>query len=54
MEISRLQTIPGFARVYLQPNFYAQEERKSFCSLIAVVRRANRLLIYSTLFGPFV
>ena len=28
MEISRLQTIPGFARVYLQPNFYAQEERK--------------------------
>jgi len=28
MEISRLQTIPGFSRVYLQPNFYAQEERK--------------------------
>jgi hypothetical protein len=54
MEISRLQTIPGFSRFYLQPNFYAQEERKSFCSLISVVRRANRLLIYSTLFGPFV
>jgi hypothetical protein len=53
MEISRLQTIPGFSRVYLQPNFYAQEERKSFCSLISVVQRANRPADLFDIVWPF-